>query len=65
MTISEDFAADAAELDRQGARPLWAQLEQELRRRMDLGHFTERFPTDRELMEIYGVSRHPARPAVG
>jgi GntR family transcriptional regulator len=64
MTMSEDFAADAADLDRSGTQPLWAQLEHELRRRMDLGHFTDRFPTDRELMEIYGVSRHTARHAV-
>ena len=64
MTISGDFATEAAELDRDDARPLWAQLEQELRRRMELGHFADRFPTDRELMEIYGVSRHTARHAV-
>jgi GntR family transcriptional regulator len=64
MTMSEDFATEASALDRSGARPLWAQLELELRRRMDLGHFAERFPTDRELMEIYGVSRHTARHAV-
>ncbi|MAT05245.1 MAG: GntR family transcriptional regulator [Acidimicrobiaceae bacterium] len=31
---------------------------------MELGHFTERFPTDRELMEVYEVSRHTARHAV-
>lgn len=31
---------------------------------MELGHFTDRFPTDRELMEVYGVSRHTARHAV-
>jgi GntR family transcriptional regulator len=31
---------------------------------MDLGHFTDRFPTDRELMEVYEVSRHTARHAV-
>lgn len=31
---------------------------------MEAGHFRDRFPTDRELMEIYGVSRHTARHAV-
>ena len=64
MTMSEDFATEAIELDRNVSQPLWAQLEHELRRRMELGHFTDRFPTDRELMEIYGVSRHTARHAV-
>lgn len=64
MTIPGDFATDAFELDRDSSRALWAQLEHELRRRMELGHFVDRFPTDRELMEIYGVSRHTARHAV-
>ncbi|NNE10848.1 MAG: GntR family transcriptional regulator [Ilumatobacter sp.] len=32
---------------------------------MDAGDFGDRFPTDREVMEIYGVSRHTARHAVG
>jgi GntR family transcriptional regulator len=39
-------------------------LEGELRRRIEAGDFIDRFPTDRELMEIYGVSRHTARHAV-
>jgi GntR family transcriptional regulator len=60
----DDFAVDAHHLDRDGDVPLWAQLEHELRRRMELGHFTVRFPTDRELMKIYEVSRHTARHAV-
>lgn len=64
MTNARDFTTDAQELERDIGLALWAQLEIELRRRMDLGHFTERFPTDRELMEIYGVSRHTARHAV-
>jgi GntR family transcriptional regulator len=65
MSSTGDFRSDAIDLDRDGSLPLWAQLEHELRRRMELGHFTLRFPTDRELMEIYGVSRHTARHAVG
>jgi GntR family transcriptional regulator len=59
-----EFADHAEPLERQGDTPLWAQLERELRRRMELGHFAERFPTDRELMEVYEVSRHTARHAV-
>ncbi len=60
----DDFAADANPLERDLPLPLWAQLEAELRRRLELDHFTRRFPTDRELVEIYGVSRHTARHAV-
>jgi len=59
-----DFAIGATAIDRSADDPLWAQLERELRRRLELGHFAARFPTDRELMEVYGVSRHTARHAV-
>jgi GntR family transcriptional regulator len=45
--------------------PLWAQLESELRRRLESGEFDEGFfPTDHELTETYGVSRHTVREAV-
>jgi GntR family transcriptional regulator len=62
--VDQDFADGATPLDRERSEPLWAQLEHELRRRLDQGDFDERFPTDRELIEIYGVSRHTARHAV-
>lgn len=61
---TDDFSDGARPLDRAASAPLWAQLEAELRRRMELGHFADRFPTDRELMTIYEVSRHTARHAV-
>ncbi len=64
MAISEEFIEGAQPVDRRASAPLWAQLESELHRRMDAGHFTDRFPTDRELMEIYAVSRHTVRHAV-
>jgi len=51
-------------LDRSSPMPLWAQLETELRWRLDNGDFTERFPTDKELVAEYGVSRHTVREAV-
>ena len=51
-------------LDRQGADPLWSQLEADLRRRLDAGEFDERFPTDAELTEAYRVSRHTVREAI-
>lgn len=50
--------------DRTSDRPLWAQLESDLRRRLETGEFDDRFPTDHELMEGYGVSRHTVRHAV-
>ena len=59
--MTDDFAEGATPLDRHASAPLWSQLDQELRRRMEAGHFARRFPTDRELMAIYAVSRHTAR----
>jgi GntR family transcriptional regulator len=51
-------------LDRNDPLPLWAQLEADLRRRLEAGEFSERFPTDLELTEGYHVSRHTVREAV-
>lgn len=52
-------------LDRQSPLPLWAQLEAELRRRLESGDFDDgAFPTDQELTDAYGVSRHTVREAV-
>ncbi len=44
--------------------PLWAQLLEDLRARLDAGEFVEEFPTDLQLTTEYGVSRHTAREAV-
>ncbi len=44
--------------------PLWAQLEADLRVRLGSGEFDERFPTDGELVDVYGVSRHTVREAI-
>lgn len=51
-------------LDRKSPVPLWAQLEAELRRRLTAGEFARQFPTDRELVDTYKISRHTAREAV-
>lgn len=64
MSGASEFTRHAVALDRDGGPALWSQLEAELRRRLEAGHFDERFPTDHELMEIYGVSRHTARHAI-
>ena len=39
-------------LDRSSPMPLWAQLEHELKVRLDAGEFGERFPTDGELLRL-------------
>ncbi|MDH3705191.1 MAG: GntR family transcriptional regulator [Acidimicrobiia bacterium] len=44
--------------------PLWAQLEADLRRRLEQGEFDEAFPTDLVLTAEYEVSRHTVREAV-
>ncbi len=59
-----EFADGVKPLDRSSPLPLWAQLESELRRRLENGDFGERFPTDLELTDLYEVSRHTARHAV-
>ena len=51
-------------VDRSSPLPLWCQVSDDLRRRLDAGDFAEHFPGDGELMEAYGVSRHTAREAV-
>ena len=51
-------------VDRSSPLPLWAQVLGDLTRRLDTGEFDERFPTDQELVEAYGVSRQTVREAV-
>ncbi len=63
MSADVNPAAPRA-LDRRSPVPLWAQLLADLQRRVASGAFSERFPTDRELTETYGVSRQTAREAV-
>ena len=51
-------------VDRSSPVPLWSQVLDDLRARLASGELTERFPTDRELVEDYGVSRQTVRDAV-
>lgn len=44
--------------------PLWATVLADLRSRLSSGEFVDRFPSDRELVDHYGVSRHTVREAV-
>lgn len=56
--------ADPRPLDRNSPLPLWAQLLEELTRRLAAGAFAERLPTDQELMATYDVGRQTVREAV-
>lgn len=52
-------------LDRNSPLPLWAQLEADLKRRLDGGEFDDgAFPTDLTLTGEYDVSRHTVREAI-
>jgi GntR family transcriptional regulator len=56
--------AAARPLDRDSPVPLWAQLRQELTRRLAAGAFDSAFPGELELVEAYGVSRHTVRESL-
>lgn len=56
--------AAARSLDRSSALPLWAQLANDLVTRLESGEFSDRFPTEHELVAQYGVSRHTVRDAL-
>lgn len=51
-------------LDRRSALPLWAQLADDLRRRVADGAFTDRLPSETELVAEYQVSRNTVREAM-
>lgn len=53
-----------ASIDRSSPLPLWAQIVDDLRRRLLGGEFEDRFPTDEELTRDYDVSRQTVREAV-
>jgi GntR family transcriptional regulator len=61
--VTSNASASPA-IDRTSALPLWAQVLADLRRRLAAGEFATSFPTDRELIATYDVSRHTAREAV-
>lgn len=54
----------ASTLDRSSPLPLWAQIVNDLRRRLLAREFEEHFPTDEELTRDYDVSRQTGREAV-
>lgn len=50
--------------DRASPLPLWAQVHDDLRRRLTAGEFATAFPGELALMAEYGVSRHTVREAL-
>lgn len=64
MNDCTDILSSPPTVDRSSPLPLWAQVLDDLRLRLDRGQFSERFPTDHELVAAYGVSRQTARDAV-
>ena len=51
-------------LDRSSPVPLWAQLRDLLRARIEAGDFVDGFPTEMALVKDYGVSRNTVRDAL-
>jgi GntR family transcriptional regulator len=51
-------------LDRGSPLPLWAQLRDDLRRRLTVGAFDDSFPGELDLVGEYQVSRHTVRAAL-
>lgn len=63
--MSDELASTGQTLlRRRHGQPLWAQLLDDLRRRLDADEFIGGFPGELALVEEYGVSRHTVRQAV-
>ena len=60
--VGTDSPTTGALAERRG--PLWARVLEDLRRRLAEGEFAEHFPSDLELTQSYGCSRHTVREAV-
>lgn len=54
----------ARPLNRASPMPLWAQLLDDLVRRLESNAFAERFPSEHDLVAEYDVSRHTVREAL-
>ena len=57
-------APPARPLARRGTAPLWQQVRDDLRARLEQGEFPGSFPGEHELRAQYGVSRHTVREAL-
>lgn len=58
------MATTARPLDRDSPLPLWAQLRDDLVRRLEQGAFATAFPGEHDLVTEYEVSRHTVREAL-
>lgn len=54
----------AVPVDRSSPLPLWAQVQQDIERRLRRGDFADSFPGEMALVEDYAVSRHTVREAL-
>ena len=62
--VLRTFGGVITPVDRSSPLPLWSQVTNDLRRRLEAGEFSSHFPGDGELMDSYEVSRHTVREAV-
>jgi GntR family transcriptional regulator len=62
MTPADGASSDR--LHRDTGRPLWAQLVDDLDRRLHSGEFPDEFPGEHDLCREYDVSRHTVREAL-
>lgn len=51
-------------IDRHSPMPLWAQVRDDISRRIRRGEYDESFPSEHELVAAYDVSRHTVREAL-
>jgi GntR family transcriptional regulator len=58
------MTSKARQLDRDSPLPLWAQVLDDVRRRLAAGEFAGGLPAERELISEYSVSRHTVRDAL-
>lgn len=52
------------QLDREAPQPLWSQLYDDSRDRLEAGEFADAFPGEHALVSEYAVSRHTVREAL-
>jgi GntR family transcriptional regulator len=63
-TTAPETGTGARPLDRRSPLPLWAQLRDDLHRRLAAGAFRDSFPGELALTGEYAVSRHTVRAAL-
>lgn len=64
MTVDGATATGAQTPDRGSRTPVWAQVEADVRRRLDAGDFADGVPGEHALAQEYGVSRQTVRQSL-